>query len=537
MKKIITKFSLLCIGLMLCAGNAWAEPQAIGETGLYWELTTDMSFNEVLTITGSGALPDYEENYFTPWFTAIEWGVKTLNLPSGLTRIGNNAFNSGDIQTVSITIPSSVTSIGANAFNQCGSFISPFKSVTIERTASVVTLDNANAFPEDIEHIYVPADLVDAYKAAANWSDLASKISEPTPESPYVGEQFVDGGVNYEIMQIQDYGVIKLVYAKVVPYTMNYFSMYYGDIVIPPAVTHEGEQISIVAIGEEAFKNSSSLTSVSLSTNIQVIGTNAFANCLALNSVIIPASVTSTSFYTDAGISASLLSLAAGDATLVDGADAVGVMGAILKAGTARNITINRPAQMENYNTICLPFALDADQIAASSLADAEIYKFSNAAKDGDYLDLHFQPVTTMEAGVPYFFRFPTSGDNWSSLTFEGVTVTTTTPQDVVHGDVTLHGTLSQVTINGSGKLYLTAGNNLMYYNGDKTINPFRAYFEVAGLAPNNAPKARIVAHENATTGVEDVAAEVKAVKFVENGQILIKRGEAVYNLQGQVVK
>lgn len=538
MKKIFTKFSLLFIGLMLC-GNVWAEPQAIEGTGLYWELTTDMSWNEVLTITGSGALPDYEEYYYTPWYLDIS-GVKTLNLPDGLTRIGNNAFNSGDIQTVSITIPSSVTSIGANAFNKCGSFIIPFKSVTIERTASVVTLDNANAFPEDIEHIYVPADLVDAYKAAANWSDLASKISEPTPESPYVGEQFVDGGVNYEIMQIQDYGVIKLVYAKVVPYTVDYYgidvSMYYGDIVIPPAVTHEGEQISIVAIGDEAFKNSSSLTSVSLSTNIQVIGTNAFANCPALNSVIIPASVTSTSFYTDAGISASLLSLAAGDATLVDGADAVGVMGAILKAGTARNITINRPAQMENYNTICLPFALDADQIAASSLADAEIYKFSNAEKEDDYLDLHFQPVTAMEAGVPYFFRFPTSGDNLSSLTFENVIVTTTTPQDVTHNGVTLHGTLSQVTINGSGKLYLTAGNNLMYYNGDKTINPFRAYFEVAGGA-SLAPKARIVAHENTTTDVEDVAAEVKAVKFVENGQILIKRGEAVYNLQGQVVK
>lgn len=533
MKKIFTKFSLLFIGLMLCT-NAWATQEAIGETGLYWEVTSDW-LDETLDITGSGALPDYESFSETPWSLYID-GVKTLNLPSGLTRIGNNAFNSYFIQIASITIPANVTSIGVNAFNGC-----PYLSnITIERTASVVTLDNANAFPEDIEHIYVPADLVEDYKAAANWSDLASKISEPTPESPYMGEQFVVGGVNYEITHYQDYGYAKLVYAKVIPYTMNYsgtdYSMYYGDIVIPLGVTYAGEQISIVAIGDEAFKNSSSLMSVTIPSNIYTIGTDVFANCPALNSVIIPASVTSTSFYTGAGISASLLSLAAGDATLVDGADAVGVMGAILKAGTARNITINRPAQMENYNTICLPFALDADQIEASSLAGAEIYKFSNAAKDDDYLDLHFQPVTTMEAGVPYFFRFPTSGDNLSSLTFEDVTISNTTPQDVTHNGVTLHGTLSQVSVSGSNKLYLAANDELHYSSSERNINPFRAYFEVAG-GMSLAPKARIVAHENAATGIEDVAAESKAVKFVENGQILIKRGEAVYNLQGQVVK
>ena len=228
---------------------------------------------------------------------------------------------------------------------------------------------------------------------------------------------------------------------------------------------------------------------------------------------------------------------ASGTVTIADDATASESMLSLIYRGEDRDLQINRPAQKGNqYNTICLPFALDADQIANSSLADAEIYKFSNAAKDGDYLDLHFQPVTAIEAGVPYFFRFPTSGDNLSSLTFEGVTVTTTTPQDVTHNGVTLHGTLSQVTISGSGKLYLAAGNNLKWYDGDKTINPFRAYFEVAG-GLGAAPKARIVAHENATTGVEDVTAEGKAVKFVENGQILIKRGEAVYNLQGQVVK
>ncbi len=229
---------------------------------------------------------------------------------------------------------------------------------------------------------------------------------------------------------------------------------------------------------------------------------------------------------------------ASGTVTIADDATASESMLSLIYRDEARDLQINRPAQMEHYNTICLPFALDADQIAESSLAEAEIYKFSNAEKDGDYLNLHFQPVTAMEAGVPYFFRFPTSGDNLSSLTFEGVTVTTTTPQDVVHGDVTLHGTLSQITgVSGNDKLYLAANDELHYSASERNINPFRAYFEVAGVGAGAPPRARIVANKDQATGIENVAAEGKAVKFIENGQILIKRGEVVYNLQGQIVK
>ena len=67
-----------------------------------------------------------------------------------------------------------------------------------------------------------------------------------------------------------------------------------------------------------------------------------------------------------------------------------------------------------------------------------------------------------------------------------------------------------------------------------------KAYLDLSNVGGNYAPQRirMIVAQEEQTEAVERVeAARVKAVKFVENGEILIRRGENVYNLQGQIVK
>ena len=60
-----------------------------------------------------------------------------------------------------------------------------------------------------------------------------------------------------------------------------------------------------------------------------------------------------------------------------------------------------------------------------------------------------------------------------------------------------------------------------------------KAYLQIGGSA---AP-ARIAFRFNGEQGIEETEMSVKAVKFIENGQIFIKRGEAIYNIQGQIVK
>lgn len=86
-----------------------------------------------------------------------------------VSSISNSVFNGCESLT-SITLPSSVTSIGANAF--WGTLLT---TVTIE--ASVPPTLRYDAFNfENINAFYVPAESVDAYKAADTWADCADKI-------------------------------------------------------------------------------------------------------------------------------------------------------------------------------------------------------------------------------------------------------------------------------------------------------------------------------------------------------------------------
>ena len=98
-------------------------------------------------------------------------GCKSTVIPNTVTSIGTQAFQ-GHSGLTSITIPSSVTSIDGYSFMSC----SGLTSITIE-ASTPPTLANANAFSNTNNcPIYVPAESVEAYKAANNWSTYASRI-------------------------------------------------------------------------------------------------------------------------------------------------------------------------------------------------------------------------------------------------------------------------------------------------------------------------------------------------------------------------
>ena len=79
-----------------------------------------------LTIQGSGDMWDFEAFFDQPW-NAYTTLLKSVSLPDGLTRIGNEAFaNCKSLK--SIVIPGSVDSIGMDAFIDCSSL----ESVTLQ---------------------------------------------------------------------------------------------------------------------------------------------------------------------------------------------------------------------------------------------------------------------------------------------------------------------------------------------------------------------------------------------------------------------
>ena len=79
-------------------------------------------------------------------------------------------------------------------------------------------------------------------------------------------------------------------------------------------------------------------------------------------------------------------------------------------------------------------------------------------------------------------------------------------------------------------------GESALYRYIGANIPAGKAYLPVAA-GPYPAPK-HITLRFNGTNAINNVEAEsVKAEKFVENGEIFIRRGNEVFNLQGQIVK
>ena len=101
------------------------------------------------------------------------YSLASVTIPNGVTSIVSEAFSSC-ISLASVTIPNGVKSIDSDAFSSCyGVAFYDFSNHT-----SVPTLSNTSAFSgiaADCQ-IRVPSSLVDAWKAATNWSTYASYI-------------------------------------------------------------------------------------------------------------------------------------------------------------------------------------------------------------------------------------------------------------------------------------------------------------------------------------------------------------------------
>ena len=104
--------------------------------------------------------------------------------------------------------------------------------------------------------------------------------------------------------------------------------------------------------------------------------------------------------------------------------------------------------------------------------------------------------------------------------------------------DFTGNALKATATYNTSMKnVYVLKGNAFLEYVGTNALAANKAYIQLPEAGQNKAP-ARIRMVINGTQDVENAEAEaVKAEKFIENGQVLIRRGNEVYNLQGQIVK
>ena len=216
------------------------------------------------------------------------------------------------------------------------------------------------------------------------------------------------------------------------------------------------------------------------------------------------------------------------------------------------SIKIHRTLCRNGYfNTLCLPFSMNAEQIAASPIAGVRVFEFVSAEKH-DGLDIVISgPIDHIDAGVPYLVNWVPTTPEWigeDGLVFENVNITTY-KGDTIGADDEVQfigniGIASMVELD-QNNLFLGANNTLYYPENDEhetRLRGFRAYFLIPSTGAQAVARhtpARIVMHKQTPTDVEAIGEGTKGEwrKILRDGQLIILRGDKEYNAQGQRVK
>lgn len=273
MKKHITRLLFAALLLLaLCIGASAAGTSGKCGPSAYWSFDSSTG---TLTISGSGAMDDYEYGNEFPWMDYRD-SIQTIVIGDQITLIGRNAFPWTACST--IQFGKSVRSIGAEAFNGCRN------------------LSGDLTLPDSVQIV--------GDRAFAECTGLTGTLT--------LGNslQTIGGGAFYNCPLFGDLVIpdsvtmigIQAFYCR--PYylpetqgtltlgknlrTIGAFafreSRYTGSLTIPD---------SVVEIGEGAFRDCKNLNgTLTLGKNLRTIGKEAFSGCAFTGSLTIPEGIT-----------------------------------------------------------------------------------------------------------------------------------------------------------------------------------------------------------------------------------------------------
>lgn len=71
-----------------------------------------------------------------------------------------------------------------------------------------------------------------------------------------------------------------------------YGNTYLGNVIIPQTVENDGKTYTVVAIGEQAFYDSTNMNSVTMPATVTRIGSGAFSDCQSIEKMVLPDAIT-----------------------------------------------------------------------------------------------------------------------------------------------------------------------------------------------------------------------------------------------------
>lgn len=143
------------------------------------------------------------------------------------------------------------------------------------------------------------------------------------------------------------------------------------------------------------------------------------------------------------------------------------------------------------WNTLCLPFSMTAEQIGNSPLNNSKIVELDTektTLSDG-VLTIAYKTTTAIEAGKPYMVKWvideETGDTHIDNPIFKNVTISAAAPTAVSAAGISFTGTFAPLALaNGDKtKLWLDDDVRLRWVSGqDEQVNPTWCYWNLNGL-------------------------------------------------------
>lgn len=244
--------------------NSFATAATEGDFGenncLHWEVTTGVISGKTLTISGNGAMPDFDfpNGNLAPWWNyealgmltsfgnfKLEGELKKVVIKDGVTNVSNYALFLLPAAT-QITLPDSVTSIGRYGIGMC----SKLTGMSIPK--AVTEIGDFCLAGNGLTAVTLPDGLQSLGRGAFDTCASLTNTTLPAAITAVPGKCFAD--------------CTKLLNVK-----------YTG---------------TVTAIGDLAFESCKALTAAPIPETVTEIGASAFTGCTALTDVTIPAGVT-----------------------------------------------------------------------------------------------------------------------------------------------------------------------------------------------------------------------------------------------------
>ena len=226
---------------------------------LHWKVTSTFT-SKTLTITGSGAMPDFDfpNGSLAPWWNYealgmnalseidfdIKGKLKTVIIGEGVTNVSNYALFFLPAAT-QVTLPDSVTSIGRYGIAMCS------KLTGLSIPKGVTGIGDFGLAGNGLTAVTLPDGLQGLGRGAFDSCASLTNTTLPAAITAVPGKCFAD--------------CTKLLNVK-----------YAG---------------TVTAIGDLAFESCKALTAAPIPETVTAIGTSAFTGCTALTDVTIPAGV------------------------------------------------------------------------------------------------------------------------------------------------------------------------------------------------------------------------------------------------------